>query len=865
MKNSARMLAGLTLLSLTGLVLYWWQKPHTESNAPTQGKNTSRLPEGQVTFLPSASPVAPAQPMEDVSKDSAPQITLTPPVTAAPRRAPSIPATENSLPHHGINEQRLWDMLGERRHEELQAEIARLKKNNKGWQPPQKLLDLLSADTLRRNIDSAISGKEWKALINLEQQHPEQFNCQNIHYLWALAEALHAQNQIARTGKIYEWIMDNCRDESHRLISLQRAAQHLPAETTQQLIEREALVHKSGTAKAAFDEFYHAFYVNRFVDEFANKRYAPALAYAEKIEPVIPQRQDADTAALIAWAYFQNQNFPKAEFWFAQSLRWKAGDDASYGLALSRLRQGNPGGAEAVARQHAASSHKMRELLADLLTTQANAAHQEGKYKESFDRLHEAEKYRPLPREGRIMQAWNLYQLGDYARAGTEFDALYREQQDQDSAQGVVLSYSQAGNHAALETLSRQAPTPLNEVWQKFLAQGDYQRKLFLSAKHTAPDKFPQLANIDSPTLGLGIMARSKSGESGLGKLSIIKAPVSELTYVYNDINLWKLRLEKVMLDSGELGAAAKIGKYNPASGYSHISPATTRLDDGIEPHLHYRRDGRFSPYIDVGATPSTGVISSKPIWKLGFLKQETSGFWNAELFSQPVRESVLSYTGIIDPYSGEKWGRVVKTGISLSGYRRLGNSFGIFGHGNFAELSGESVTDNRSVSGNISLTRNIQIKGFDYFSAGASVSYQNYQKNLSHFTFGQGGYFSPQHRMFLGGTIGFLTEENRNFILKGNAGIGYQSQQQDRSPYFPLNPNGSDHGASSQRGLGLAAQLQAVVRLEDYWQLGGELSLRETPDYRDKSALIFLRLLYRPRKTVHSMDLPDYTSQTLY
>ncbi|MFZ5595119.1 MAG: hypothetical protein ACOY4D_12855, partial [Pseudomonadota bacterium] len=41
--------------------------------------------------------------------------------------------------------------------------------------------------------------------------------------------------------------------------------------------------------------------------------------------------------------------------------------------------------------------------------------------------------------------------------------------------------------------------------------------------------------------------------------------------------------------------------------------------------------------------------------------------------------------------------------------------------------------------------------------------------------------------------------------------------------------------------------------------------SLRETPDYRDKSALIFLRLLYRPRKTVHSMDLPDYASQTLY
>lgn len=863
MKNYARILAGLTLLSLTGLVLYWWH----ESNAPQKEHNTNHLSEGQVTLLPSASPMAPAKSMEDVSKDRAPQVTPMPPVTPSPRRTSSAPATAKatSLPHHGIDEQPLWNMLGERRHEELQTEIARLKKNNKGWQPPKKMLDLLSAGKLRWTIDNAIAGKEWQTVITLEQQHPEQFNCQNIHYLWALAESLHAQNQTARTRKIYEWILDNCQDESHRLISLQRATQHLPAEVAQQLIEREMLTHKSGAAKVAFDEFYYGYYINRFLDEFNNKRYPPAVGYAAKIELAIAQRQDADTATLVAWTYFKNQNFSKAESWFAQSLRWKASDDASYGLALSHLRQENPGGAEAIARQHAATSPKMGELLADILTTQANTAHKAGKYRESFDRFQEAEKYRPLPRWGHTMQAWNLYQLGDYAHAATKFDALYRQQQDQESAKGVVLSYSQTGNYVAIETLSRQVPTPLNGVWQEFLAQGDYQRKLFLSAKHTAPEKFPQLANIDGPTLGLGVMARSKSGESGLSKLTIIKAPVSEVTYVYNDVNLWKLRLEKVTLDSGELAPAARIGRYTPASGYSHLSPATTQLEDGIEPHLHYRRDGRFSPYIDLGATPSSGVISSKPIWKVGFSKQETSGFWNAELFSQAVRDSILSYTGIIDPYSGEAWGRVTKTGTSLAGYRRLGNYFGVFGRGSFATLSGEKVADNRFLGASLSLARNIQSKSFDYFTAGVSVAYEDYQKNLNHFTSGHGGYFSPQNRLFVGSTINFLTQENRNFLLKGNAGLGYQSQRQDLSPLFPFTPNGIDYPATRQRGLGLTAQLQAVVRLEDYWQLGGELGLRETPDYHDKSALIFLRLLYRPRKTVHSIDLPNYMLQTLY
>lgn len=864
MKNSTRFFAGLTLLTASGVALYWWQKPHSESKSTQHAPNTAQLlAQGQVAFLPDAPPAEPAQPREaDTSKSSTALAESSRPV-AIPHRELSPPASKTTPPHRGINEQPLWDMLGERRYDELRPAIARIKQSHKDWQPPQKMLSLLAADELRQNIDKAIAGKDSWALINIERQHPEQFNCQNIHYLWALAESLHAQNQTARAKKTYEWIMDNCQDENHRLISLQKATQHLPPDVAQEMIEREASTQKSERAKTTFDEFQYGFYVHRFLGEFNDKHYTSALAYAEKIESQIRQQQDANTASLVAWTYFQNQNFSKAEFWFAQSLQWKASDDASYGLALSRLRQDNPRGAEVIARQHATTSPRMRELLTDLLVAQADTAYKEGKYKESLNHFQEAGKHRPLPRWARAIQAWDYYQLGDYSQAGTEFNALYREQPDQDSAQGVVLSYSKIGNYSAIETLSREKPTPLSGVWKEFLTQDDYQRKLFFSARHTVPDKFSHLANIDSPTIALGMMSRHKSGEAGLGQLTIIKAPVSEVTYVYNDVNLWKFRLEKVMLDSGELAAGAKVGRYPSASSY--MFPATTRLEDGIEPHLSYRRDGRFSPYVDLGITPSSGIISSKPIWRLGFLKQERLGFWNGELFSQPVRESILSYTGITDPYGGEKWGRVVKTGINLSGYHRLGTSFGVFGHGSFAELSGERVADNRSLSSGLSLTRNIQIKGFDYFAAGASVSYEDYQKNLSHFTFGQGGYFSPQRRVFLGGTINFLTQENRNFILKGNAAVGYQSQQQNRSPLFPLAPNGDEFNASSQRGLGLTAQLHAVIRLEDYWQLGGELSLRETPDYHDRSALIFLRLLYRPRKTVHSMDLPNYTSQTLY
>ena len=69
--------------------------------------------------------------------------------------------------------------------------------------------------------------------------------------------------------------------------------------------------------------------------------------------------------------------------------------------------------------------------------------------------------------------------------------------------------------------------------------------------------------------------------------------------------------------------------------------------------------------------------------------------------------------------------------------------------------------------------------------------------KNLDYFTFGQGGYFSPEY--LLQGALGiqFMTKEGQNYLLRGSATLGWQTYRQDATPVFPLENSTAVYSAS--------------------------------------------------------------------
>jgi hypothetical protein len=68
-----------------------------------------------------------------------------------------------------------------------------------------------------------------------------------------------------------------------------------------------------------------------------------------------------------------------------------------------------------------------------------------------------------------------------------------------------------------------------------------------------------------------------------------------------------------------------------------------------------------------------------------------------------------------------------------------------VYAGGGFSLLTGQSVASNNRTEANAGLSYSILKSPGSSLTVSADLTYLAYQKNLSNFTFGQGGYFSPQ------------------------------------------------------------------------------------------------------------------------
>jgi tetratricopeptide (TPR) repeat protein len=768
--------------------------------------------------------------------------------------------------------------LREERHLELDTELARLRKAYPRWSPPAQLLALKQEAEIRLRIAQSIARKDWNGVTALAQQHPGQFVCGQITFLWGWAEAHHALGNANEALSVYQRIIPSCPNAADRTATLQKASATLSAEAYADLLQRETQGGQRDAAQqAALDQVTYEYHLRRFLQAVEAKDTARTIGLIGSFEPALRARRDARNAALAGWVYFDAGQPETAATWFGTALEWDpALEDARYGLALAHFRLNRLDEAEAALRQAKADDPRNRALQGDIALARALKAYEAKDYRRSLEYLDQAEAQgRGRDSGGReiaMLRAWNTYQLGDYPEAARMFTGLYRDRPDRASAEGMVFSLSRSGRWDELAGLARSLGGPLEEQWKTAMAQRYYDRKLFLAAEAAAPGKIPPLHNIATPSIALGASVRDKSGDDGTSRLRLTQVPFVEGVAVFGGTHELRLQLSRVTLDSRNLPANAMVGSFPVAGAY--VTTPTTRLTDGYEPYLTYRHQGWLTTYAGIGLTPSGAVLSSAPVGNLGVMQQFDRGSWRAEIFSQPVRESILSYTGIVDPYTGQNWGRVRRNGALVGGYAALTERWSVSAKAQVMDFEGRDVAGNQAVALNLGLATDLKTKlglrDFDYFSFGPDASYEAYRRNLSHFTLGHGGYFSPEHLIQLGVSAHFLTAEARQQIFKGDFSAGVFDKREAASPCFPggsprpVNP-ACGYAATSDTGFYYSAQLMGVRRLSDNLQVGAAVVFRHSAQYDDKSLMVFLRYVFDPRKVVMSSDLPEGLLQSLY
>ncbi len=571
---------------------------------------------------------------------------------------------------------------------------------------------------------------------------------------------------------------------------------------------------------------------------------AAVARLAQTLAAPVQARQDFAVATTLGFAAFDQNRMDDAARWFAlgaQAPTPAVRDDAQYGAALTAFRQGDAAKAEAIAASHPADG-RWGQLRRDALMLQAQQA--SATNPDDPDALalaREVLRLDPERRDAAMLLAWSDLRAGRRAEAAAAFEHLYRATPDAAAANGLT----NAATPAQGQTLAAELGGPLRPAIQARAAQDAFARKAFLAAYRIDPGLDPALANLDAPSFSLDAASRSKSGSAGTSRLTSETGDLAGT--ISRDLDRITVRVHFVSLDAGTAP---------PATGPT-VARMTTRLALGAEPVIAWERQTPLSPIAELGLTPIGGVLAPTVQGQAGISWQGTAASGRAALYRQSITESVLSFTGIVDPTSGRHFGRVMETGGKLEGYLPLAPRWGVYGQAALGLRDGVDVRSNLHGAAATTLSYDLHPPGFDYLTLGPSYQFSAFQHDLSGFTPGQGGYYSPSTSHTAAAALRFQTAEAREIIVRGSLSAGWQFA---RSAGTGSATGGA--GPSRQDGFNSVGEVVASYRLTPRWAIGGQLRYQVSPQYTDLYGGIALTFSLGDRTRLLSADLPHFDSR---
>jgi len=331
------------------------------------------------------------------------------------------------------------------------------------------------------------------------------------------------------------------------------------------------------------------------------------------------------------------------------------------------------------------------------------------------------------------------------------------------------------------------------------------------------------------PAIGGDFAVRQREGEQGLSALTEVRG-AANVEVPIALVGRLTLRISEVQLDAGPVAVSA-----GPRFGTG--APAGTGPQRALGTELHATYESRHFVG-DVGVTPLgfqvlAAVGGVRLRGNLGPL------FISAEASSRSVTESFVSMASARDPATGKLWGGVLLQGgrldLSLNG--RMGS---IYAFGEGGRLIGLRVLDNTRFAGGGGAELSVGAGPLGEFRLGPSFTSLTFQNNERFFTFGHGGYFSPQ-RFFHGAAV-FRWQRAGGLRWDAAAEPGYDWYQEAHALVFPLAPDGSFYAGKTEGGFSFNARAFLGVGLGGGFELGLSGALQRAPEFREMRAAIILR-----------------------
>ncbi|WP_248806685.1 cellulose biosynthesis protein BcsC [Pseudomonas sp. MWU13-2100] len=356
-----------------------------------------------------------------------------------------------------------------------------------------------------------------------------------------------------------------------------------------------------------------------------------------------------------------------------------------------------------------------------------------------------------------------------------------------------------------------------------------------------------------------GLSVRSNNNESGLSKLTDVETPF-EANLPAGD-NRVALRVTPVSLHAGSVRSYSltRLGSGLPSGSPGSQQANGVGLAVAMEnPEHGIKADIGVSP---VGFTYNTvigGVSLDQP------LVSSPNMHYSIALSRRPVTDSLTSFAGTEDRRTGVKWGGVTANG----GRAQLGyddQEVGVYGYGALHKLIGNNVESNTRAELGGGIYWYLDNQPDDKLTLGLSTTALSYENNQGFFTYGHGGYFSPQTFFSVAVPVTW-SQRSERFTYKLSGAVGVQHIDQKGADYFPGHSaeqaaNNLSYPGQSSTGIGYNLNAAGEYRLGSNVLLGGALGVDNAQDYREVTAELYLRYLFERMTGPMALPVSPYRS----
>ncbi|CAG9172369.1 cellulose biosynthesis protein BcsC [Cupriavidus pinatubonensis] len=357
------------------------------------------------------------------------------------------------------------------------------------------------------------------------------------------------------------------------------------------------------------------------------------------------------------------------------------------------------------------------------------------------------------------------------------------------------------------------------------------------------------------------VLFSNKSGDPGISRLSATEIPLYvRIPNGYTGHAFF--HADTVLLDAGTLPADSLPGSRDfgkiRALGNNGLGPIS-QSDRGVALAAGYEFNGAYNSWrADIGTTP-LGFTLQTVVGGFRYRAEMGPASATVDISRREVTSSLVSYAGATDPRHvdaqtgavtpAESWGNVVRNGIHARYARDVGR-FGLFADLGYGVYTGTNVLTNQEFTVRTGFDVPVFVRRDQRITSGVVLNYWRYAENERFYTFGHGGYYSPQK--YLSFLIPLDWTGRRGLLswrLRGS--VGMSSTYEKSMDIYPTRPDlqamvgGAQYEGGSGGGFSYTVGGIVEYRFAPHWVAGAGFDIDRSRDYAPNRAFAYVRYFF--------------------